>query len=80
MQTRIRTWGNGLGIWIPRSFAAETQIAEGLTVELSLENGCLRIRPRPAQKYTLSELLKGVRRSNLHSESWSLVDPDREVR
>jgi len=38
MQTKIQKWGNSLGLRIPRSFAAEAQVAEGATVDLSVEN------------------------------------------
>ena len=29
MQTKIQKWGNSLGLWIPRSYAAEAQVKEG---------------------------------------------------
>jgi len=37
MQTKIQKWGNSLGLRIPRSFAAEAQVEEGATVDLSVE-------------------------------------------
>ena len=68
MQTKVQKWGNSLGLRIPRSFAAEAQVAEGSTVELSVEDGSLRIRPLRTRKYTLSAWLKRVKRQNLHAE------------
>jgi len=68
MQTKIQRWGNSLGLRIPRSFAVEAQVEEGSTVDLSVENGCLRVRPLRARKYLLRDLLKGVKRGNLHKE------------
>ena len=68
MQTKIQKWGNSLGLRIPRSFAAEAQVGEGSTVDVSVENGCLWIRPVRARRYVLRELLKGIRPRNLHAE------------
>jgi antitoxin MazE len=45
MQTKIQKWGNSLGLRIPRSFAAEAQVEEGATVDLSVEDGRLLVRP-----------------------------------
>jgi antitoxin MazE len=68
MQTKIQKWGNSLGLRIPRSFAAEAQVEEGATVDLSLENGRLLVRPLRVRKYALTVLLRKVNRRNLHSE------------
>ena len=68
MQTKVQKWGNSLALRIPRSFAAEAQVEEGSTVDVSVENGSLRVRPVRARRYVLRELLKGVSPRNLHSE------------
>ena len=68
MQTKIQKWGNSLGLRIPRTFAAEVQVAEGSSVDLSVENGGLLVRPLRVRKYAVSELLKKVTRRNLHGE------------
>ena len=68
MQTRIRKWGNSLGLRIPRSFAAEAHVEEGSTVDLSVEDGRLLVRPLRARKYTLSRLLREVNARNVHGE------------
>jgi antitoxin MazE len=68
MLTRVRRWGNSLGLRIPRSFAAETGVRDGSTVDLTVENGDLRVRPVPRRRYALAELLKGVGRRNVHGE------------
>jgi antitoxin MazE len=85
MHTKIQKWGNSLGLRIPRSFAKEAQVVEGSTVDLSVENGTLRVRPLRARRYRLSELVKGITRKNLHAEtetgdpigreSWGWQDP-----
>jgi antitoxin MazE len=68
MQTRIQKWGNSLGLRIPRSFAAEAKVEEGSTVDVSVEHGCLRVRPIRARRYVLRELLRRVTPQNLHDE------------
>ena len=68
MQTKIQKWGNSLGLRIPRSFAAEAQVEEGATVDLSVENGRLLVRPLRVRKYSLTVLLRKVSRRNLHGE------------
>jgi antitoxin MazE len=65
MQTKIQKWGNSLGLRIPRSFAAEAQVEEGATVDLSVEDGRLLIRPLRVRKYSLNGLLRKVSRRNL---------------
>ena len=45
MQTKIQKWGNSLGLRIPKSFAAEAQVEEGTTVDMSVQNGRLLLRP-----------------------------------
>ena len=68
MQTKVRKWGNSLGLRIPRSFAAKAQVEEGSTVDLSVENGRLVVRALRAKKYTLPDLLPEVNARNVHGE------------
>lgn len=68
MQTKIQKWGNSLGLRIPRSFAAEAQVEEGATVDLSVEDGHLLVRPLRVRKYALRVLLRKISPRNLHRE------------
>jgi len=68
MQTRVQKWGNSLGLRIPRSLAAEAQVEEGTTVDLSVEDGRLLVRPLRVRKYSLNALFRKVSRRNLHGE------------
>ena len=67
MQTKIQRWGNSLGVRIPRSFAAEARVEAGSSVDISVEEGTLLIRPL-RRRYSLRELLKKVTARNLHGE------------
>ena len=68
MLTRVRKWGNSLGLRIPRSFAAEMGVDDGSAVDLSVHDGEIRVRPVLRRAYSLDALLKGVEESNLHGE------------
>jgi len=68
MQTRVQKWGNSLGLRIPRAVALEARVEEGATVDLSVENGRLLVRPLRVRKYSLTGLLRKVSRRNLHGE------------
>jgi antitoxin MazE len=68
MKTRVRKWGNGLAVCIPKSLAAKAKLKDNSPVELSLVNGALVIRPITSEKMSLDELLKGVTDENLHGE------------
>jgi antitoxin MazE len=66
MKTSVQRWGNSLALRIPRSFAHDTQIAEGTEVELSLKSGALVVRPVVRKKHALADLLRRVTPANRH--------------
>ncbi|MBI4577507.1 MAG: AbrB/MazE/SpoVT family DNA-binding domain-containing protein [Planctomycetes bacterium] len=68
MQTKVRMWGNSLALRIPRSFAIEAQVEDGATVELSVEDGTLRVRRHRPRTQRLSQLMRKVTPRNLHAE------------
>jgi antitoxin MazE len=71
MQVKIAKWGNSLGVRLPGSVLADTQLAAGSTVEVTAERGELRLKPVKAvrrKRYTLDELLKGVTPASVHPE------------
>jgi antitoxin MazE len=68
MLTKIQRWGNSLGLRIPKSFAEQTGVKAGSTVDISIENGRLIVRSVRARPYKLEDLLSGVKKSNLHDE------------
>ncbi len=79
MQTKIQKWGNSLGLRIPKSFAAEARVEAGSTVDLSIEDGELIVKPIRARQYNLSELLKAINSKNLHREIETGETVGREV-
>jgi antitoxin MazE len=68
MVTKIKKWGNSLGLRIPKSVAKEAGVEDGSDVDISLEEDRIVIRTLNRTKYKLSDLLSRVRDENLHEE------------
>jgi len=68
VRTQIRKWGNSLAVRIPKSVAADLGVVQDSSVELSVEDGFLLIRPSTASPYALETLLAAVTVENLHAE------------
>jgi len=68
MKLKVQKWGNSLALRIPKALAIEANIASGSTVEMSLSNGELKIKPIEDQKYILEELLSEITAENIHDE------------
>jgi antitoxin MazE len=66
--TQIAKWGNSLGVRLPKSIAREVQLDEGDTVDVSVRNGAIVIRPsRPT--YSLEQLVARITPRNRHDET-----------
>ena len=66
--TQISRWGNSLGLRLPKSVAREAQVDEGDTVDVSVRNGAIVIRPsRPT--YSLRQLVAKITPRNRHDET-----------
>jgi antitoxin MazE len=68
MLTKVQKWGNSLGLRIPRSFAVDARVTPGSLVDISLVRGGLMVRAATPPRYRLEDLLKGIKRRNLHRE------------
>jgi antitoxin MazE len=68
MVTKVQKWGNSLGLRIPKSYAEEADIVDGSQVEISVQDGDLLIHSVEKRKFDLDDLLKQVRKDNLHDE------------
>ena len=68
MKLKIQKWGNSLALRIPKALAIEANVESGSTVDLSLSNGELKIKPVGDQEYALEELLSGITTENIHDE------------
>lgn len=69
MKIQIQKWGNSLALRIPKSFAVESKIEQGSTVEVSLDKGKIIVFPVAEPEFTLNELLTRITPENLHGET-----------
>lgn len=56
MQTTISKWGNSLGLRLPRHVAEATQLVEGATVRVEVEDGTIKVTPT-RKRFKLADLL-----------------------
>jgi antitoxin MazE len=68
MRTRVKKWGNSLGLRIPKTFADEINLKENSSIEMMMQEGTLLITPVTEREWTLEELLVGVTDENRRHE------------
>jgi len=66
MRTAVQRWGNSLALRIPRAYAAETRMAEGSEVELTLKSGALVVQPIVRKRHSLAALVRRITTANQH--------------
>jgi len=65
----IKKWGNSLALRIPTDFATQLKIRKNTTVELSILEGGLFVKPTHSKpKYSLCEMLDAITEGNIHKE------------
>ena len=67
MRVQVQKWGNSLALRISRFVAAETKIEQGSSVEISLINGAIVLKPIQS-KTDLASLLGAINEDNIHGE------------
>lgn len=60
MTTKIKPWGNSLGLRLPKSITQKLKLTNGSEVELREEEGSIIISPKAKIEFTLAELLVGM--------------------
>ncbi|MDZ4132313.1 MAG: AbrB/MazE/SpoVT family DNA-binding domain-containing protein [Dethiobacteria bacterium] len=69
MLVKVQKWGNSLAVRIPRAFAGEINISENSSVNLTLIDGSINLKPTEnIYEYRLDDLVEQVNENNLHSE------------
>lgn len=68
MVTRVRKWGNSLGVRLPKAAADEARLSDGSEVDVRVKNGAVVLKPLRKARFELDELLAAVRPENLHAE------------
>ena len=68
MTTTIQKWGNSLALRIPSSLAKDIHLHQGSVVDMAVVEGKMVLKPKRERKYSLSQMLKGITKTNRHSE------------
>lgn len=69
MLVKVQKWGNSLAVRIPKAFAGEINITENSSVNLTLIDGSINLKPAESNyEYKLDDLIEQVNERNLHSE------------
>lgn len=69
MIAAVAKWGNSLALRIPSAFAREIDVREGVSVDISVADGALVVRPvDESHVYDLEDLLCGITEENRHHE------------
>jgi len=66
MTVAIKKWGNSLALRIPKDIAKTLHIENNTTLELSIKNGAMVIKPQ--NETLLESLVAGIDAHNLHTE------------
>jgi len=69
MVTKIRKWGNSLGVRLPKSALQEAEVSEGTPVDVKVRNGSIVLVAVKRPRYRLSDLLAGIRPGARHEEA-----------
>jgi antitoxin MazE len=69
METTIQKWGNSLGVRLPKDVADKLALRAGSRVELKEGKEGLVIRRTPRARPSLRDLVRLIRRDNLHHEA-----------
>jgi antitoxin MazE len=67
MKAFVQKWGNSLAIRIPKNIIKNTNVSEGSSMNIMVENGNIVLSPSK-KNYFLKELLKNITNENIHSE------------
>lgn len=65
MQTKVKKWGNSLGLRIPRVYADELKFHDGNVVNIGIVRDNLIVKPIKFG-YNLQELLSKITSKNIH--------------
>jgi antitoxin MazE len=77
--TQIGKWGNSLGLRLPKSVAREAQLDEGDTVDVSVKDGAIVVRPAKPT-YSIETLVSKMTPHNRHKETnWGTRPVGREL-
>lgn len=68
MHLTIQKWGNSLALRIPKTIAKQVNVHKGSRMDMSLTANKIILTANNVKEYTLGNLLKKVKKTNLHGE------------
>lgn len=68
MQAQVQKWGNSLGVRIPKAYALQLGVTQGVSVTMEVRHGALLVRPQPKARYRLANLLADMAPGSRHAE------------
>ena len=78
MEVTIQKWGNSLAIRIPGSYAKDTKLQQGTSVDLIKEKGKIIIVPKKSS-LKLKHLLNQINDGNIHKEEFKEEPVGKEI-
>jgi len=66
--TKVTSWGNSLGVRIPKYIARQLRLRAGSTVQMLIKDSTLAITPVARERYSLKGLVRGITSQNRHEE------------
>ena len=75
----VKKWGNSAAIRIPAAVLADANLRVDQPVEIREERGRIVIEPLRRKTFEIRELVKGIRRDNLHEPIDTGAPMGREV-
>ena len=67
--TQVAKWGNSLAVRIPQAIVKEARLAEGDRLSLDLAGDGSIVLRSTRRKYSLHELVSGIKPRNRHRET-----------
>jgi len=68
MESKVKKWGNSLGVRIPKSFSTQAGITEGSSIEINIDGDKITIAPKHKNEYSIDELVSMISEDNVHYE------------
>lgn len=68
MKTTAQKWGNSLAVRVPKSVAIQVGLKAQDDLEIEVQDGNVVLKPQLRRVYRLDDLVKGITKTNRHSE------------
>jgi antitoxin MazE len=78
MEVRVQKWGNSLAVRLPKPVAIDAKLEEGSVIDVRVVEGKLVAEP-VGPRYALEDLLRCIKKGNLHGEIETGPPVGREV-